>query len=67
LKAWYEGPSLVDILDTFSPPLRNSHKPLRICIYDQYSQSAGSILGDCVSVKVESGIIKEKDEVLLMP
>lgn len=27
----------------------------------------GNLMGDCISAKVESGIIKEKDEVLLMP
>lgn len=27
----------------------------------------GNLMGDCLQVKVESGIIKEKDEVLLMP
>jgi selenocysteine-specific translation elongation factor len=24
-------------------------------------------MGDCISAKVESGIIKEKDEIVLMP
>jgi len=27
----------------------------------------GNLMGDCISAKVESGIIKEKDELLLMP
>lgn len=27
----------------------------------------GNLMGDCIQAKVESGIIKEKDELLLMP
>ena len=27
----------------------------------------GNVIGDCVQAKVESGILKEKDELLLMP
>jgi translation elongation factor EF-1alpha len=68
LTKWYnDGPCLVDFLDTFNLPQRNVIKPLRVCIYDYYKASSGSLVGDCVQVKIESGIIKEKDEVLLMP
>ena len=36
-------------------------------MYDYYKAMEGNLMGDCVQAKVESGIIKEKDEVLLMP
>jgi translation elongation factor EF-1alpha len=46
-------------------PSRAIHKPLRICVYDYYTSTSGNLMGDCLSVKVESGIVKEKDELLL--
>lgn len=67
MSKWYEGPCLVEMLDTFSLPQRNIQKPLRVCIYDYYKASIGTLIGDCVSVKIESGILKERDEVVLMP
>jgi hypothetical protein len=30
-------------------------------------RTQGILIGDCVQVKVEAGIISEKDELLLMP
>lgn len=38
---------------------------MRVCIYDYYNSTSGQLIGDCVSAKVESGILKEKDELIL--
>lgn len=40
---------------------------MRVCVYDYFKAMEGNLMGDCISAKVESGIIKEKDELLLMP
>jgi translation elongation factor EF-1alpha len=42
-------------------PNRVTTKPLRICLYDYYKATEGTIIGDCVAAKVESGVIQEKD------
>jgi translation elongation factor EF-1alpha len=48
-------------------PKRQISKPLRIGVYGYFKAMEGSLIGDCISAKVESGIVKEKDELLLMP
>lgn len=58
---------MTSILDSLKVPKRNIHKPLRISIYDYFKATEGNLIGDCISVKVESGIIKEKDHLVLMP
>ena len=67
LTEWYQGPCLVEILDSMKLPKRNSTKPMRICVYDYYKSTEGTIIGDCIQAKIDSGIIKDKDSVLLMP
>lgn len=47
--------------------MKNQFKPTRLCIYDYYINNTGNLIGDCISGKLESGIIKEKDELILMP
>lgn len=34
---------------------------MRICVYDYYKQTEGTLIGDCIQAKIESGIAKEKD------
>lgn len=67
LTKWYNGSTLIEILDNLKAPKRNSNKPLRVCVYDYFKQTEGTIIGDCVQAKVDSGIIKERDTLLLMP
>jgi len=64
---WYKGPTLIENLDNFKLPKRGINKPLRICVYDYYKQTEGNLIGDCIQAKVESGIVKDKDQLLLMP
>ena len=42
-------------------------KPVRAAISEYCPKAQGALIGDCVSVKVESGVIREKDELVLMP
>lgn len=67
LVSWYKGPNLVEVLDNMKAPKRSSNKPLRVCVYDYFKQTEGTMLGDCIQAKVDSGIIKEKDTLQLMP
>lgn len=81
LKKWYGtddnrenrhkgGKCLIEIVDSFKPFPKPFKKPLRVGIYDFYNKGQdgfSALSGDCVSVKVESGIVKEKDKVLIMP
>jgi hypothetical protein len=40
---------------------------MRVCVYDYFKSNEGNLIGDCIQAKVESGIIKEKDALVLMP
>ena len=42
-------------------------KPVRASISEFCPKTQGPLIGDCVSAKVEAGIIKEKDDLLIMP
>ena len=64
---WYTGYTLIEHLDNFKLPKRSMNKPLRVCIYDYFKQTEGNLIGDCVQAKVESGIIKDRDCLILMP
>ena len=79
LTSWYnesqesphkKGKSLLEVIDNFKSSKKEIHKPLRVCIYDYFAKNRDGIshaTGDCLSVKVESGIMKEKVKLLLMP
>lgn len=65
LKLWYRGPSLLEAIDTFEPPIRNVAKPFRLPIAETLkSRSLGQA---AVSGKVEGGAIKIGSKVLVMP
>ncbi|MEM1640133.1 MAG: translation elongation factor EF-1 subunit alpha [Acidilobaceae archaeon] len=61
---WYDGPVLVEVLDSFKPPAKPVDKPLRIPIAGVYSiPGAGTVpVG-----RVESGVLKVGDKVVIMP
>ena len=46
------------------------NKPTRVCIYDIFTKNRDGFSitsGDCVSAKVESGVLLEKQKLLLLP
>jgi elongation factor 1-alpha len=61
---WYKGPTLSEALDTFIPPEKPINKPLRIPIQDVYSITG---VGTVPVGRVETGIIKSNQKVILMP
>jgi translation elongation factor EF-1alpha len=62
--AWYKGPTLVDVIDSLSPPLRSVDAPMRFVVSDVFKE-AGS--GLSVSGKLLTGFVRVGDRVLLMP
>ena len=61
---WYNGPTLVEALDTLVPPSRPIEKPLRIPIQDVYLISG---VGVVAVGRVESGVLKTGERVAIMP
>ena len=61
---------LVEAIETFKSPAKPYNKPTRVCVYGYYNKmrSAGDIVfGDCLSIKVESGVLHDNQVMNLMP
>jgi len=61
---WYSGPTLYEALDLFEVPPKPIEKPLRIPIQDVYSITG---VGTVPVGRVETGVLKEGDTVIIMP
>ncbi|MDI6847152.1 MAG: translation elongation factor EF-1 subunit alpha [Candidatus Bathyarchaeia archaeon] len=61
---WYKGPTLIEALDTFEMPPKPLEKPLRLPVQDVYSITG---VGTVPVGRVETGVLKEGDEVIFMP
>ncbi len=61
---WYEGPHLLEALDSITPPKRASDKPLRIPIQDVYKIGG---IGTVAVGRVETGILKPGMEIRIAP
>ncbi|KAG6552677.1 hypothetical protein Mapa_005624 [Marchantia paleacea] len=65
LKSWYSGPTLMESVDTFEQPLRNTLKPFRLIVAELVkTRSLGQA---AVSGKLESGALRIGSKVLVMP
>lgn len=42
-------------------------KPLRASVSEYYQNKSGALIGDCVKVKIEAGVLIEKSNIRLMP
>ncbi len=62
--SWYNGPTLLEALDTFKVPEKPVDKPLRLPIQDVYSIAG---FGTVPVGKVETGVMKPGDQVIIMP
>lgn len=60
--SWYDGPCLLELLDSLKVPPRDENLPLRIPILDRYKDSGMFVLG-----KIESGIVKYGQTYTIMP
>ena len=59
---WYDGPDLIELMDTIELPKRDEKGPVRVSILDRYKENSVYIMG-----KLESGTIKYGDTYTLMP
>ncbi|RWS06746.1 HBS1-like protein, partial [Dinothrombium tinctorium] len=64
LTSWYNGPCLLEVIDSFKPPERLVEKPFRLCIGDVF-KTMGS--GITVSGRIEAGAIRTSQKVIIMP
>jgi len=60
---WYDGPSLIQILDNMKPPERNEVAPLRVPVTDRYKEMG--LLQ--ITGKIEAGSVSKGQSVMLMP
>ncbi|MGQ9543311.1 MAG: translation elongation factor EF-1 subunit alpha [Candidatus Bathyarchaeia archaeon] len=61
---WYKGPTLLEVLDSFTIPPKPIDKPLRIPVQDVYSITG---VGTVPVGRVETGVLKEGDKIVFMP
>ncbi|CAI7833584.1 unnamed protein product, partial [Closterium sp. NIES-53] len=65
LKKWYTGPTLLEAIDSFSPPPRALNHPLRLAIAEVLKTRGLGQAG--VAGKVECGAMRPGTKVLVMP
>jgi len=64
LRRWYQGPSLVDLLDVLEPPARDILAPLRIPIANVF-KSHGS--GAAISGRLCGGVVQVGERLRILP
>ncbi|XP_055375116.1 protein HBS1 [Condylostylus longicornis] len=64
LTNWYNGPTLLDVIDNFKIPEKSIDKPLRMSISDIFKGTGSNF---CISGRIESGFICTNDKVLINP
>ncbi|XP_067840949.1 HBS1-like protein isoform X3 [Heptranchias perlo] len=64
LKVWYNGPCLLEQIDSFKSPQRLVEKPFRLCVSDVFKDQGS---GFSVTGKIEAGYVQTGDRVLVMP
>jgi elongation factor 1 alpha-like protein len=57
---WYTGPTLIEAIDQFSPPIRHINKPFRMCVSDV---SKSLSLGQTISGRIYAGATTAGDTV----
>ncbi|TDG41656.1 hypothetical protein AWZ03_011910 [Drosophila navojoa] len=62
LKAWYDGPHLLDVIEHFKVPERAVDRPFRMSVTDIYK---GTGSGFCISGRIETGALCVNDKVLV--
>ncbi|XP_076378952.1 translation elongation factor EF-1alpha (GTPase) HBS1 isoform X1 [Megalopta genalis] len=64
LSNWYQGPTLISVIDNFKCPERPVNKPFRLSVNDVFK---GTGSGFCVSGHVETGMASVGDKILVLP
>jgi small GTP-binding protein len=60
--SWYEGPTLLELLDSLELPPRNENESVRVPVLDRYKDQGIHVIG-----KIESGTVKYGATYTLMP
>lgn len=60
--AWYNGPSLFEVLDDIEPTNRDPFAPFRMPVMDKYKDMGAVVMGKC-----ESGLVAKGDTLMMMP
>jgi len=61
---WYDGPTLYEVMDTFTAPPKPIDKPLRLPIQDVFTITG---VGTVAVGRVETGVLKPGDKVIIEP
>ncbi|MBN1923953.1 MAG: translation elongation factor EF-1 subunit alpha [Nanoarchaeota archaeon] len=61
---WYKGPTLLEQIDSFSPPEKPTNLPLRVPVQDVYTITG---IGTVPVGRVETGVMKVGSKVVFMP
>ena len=61
---WYNGPTLMQALDQFEPPVKPVDKPLRMPIQQVFNIPG---VGTVPVGRVETGVLKVNDKIVVMP
>jgi len=61
---WYTGPTLLELIDNFVPPVKPVDKPLRLPVQDVYTITGH---GTVPVGRVETGVLKPNTNVIFMP
>ncbi|XP_069743372.1 HBS1-like protein isoform X2 [Narcine bancroftii] len=64
LRTWYNGPCLLEQIDSFKSPQRPVEKPFRLCVSDVFKDQGS---GFSVTGKIEAGYVQTGDRVLVVP
>ncbi|KAF8528930.1 P-loop containing nucleoside triphosphate hydrolase protein [Hysterangium stoloniferum] len=64
---WYEGPTLVDLIDQLDPPIRLLDAPLRIPISNVFKGQTSLSAGLGVSGRVCSGVVQVGERLRVLP
>ncbi|KAK4046544.1 hypothetical protein OIV83_005996 [Microbotryomycetes sp. JL201] len=67
LDAWYEGPTLVEQLDSLDVPKRAFDAPLRIPVSNVFRGQSATASGLAVSGRVETGIVQVGERLCALP
>jgi elongation factor 1 alpha-like protein len=64
---WYEGNTLIELIDSLESPSRDYESPLRFSINDVGTTKVESLQGFGIFGKVESGVVEVDHEYLITP
>lgn len=64
LRSWYNGPTLVDLLDVLQPPTRDIMSPLRFPIANVFRGQSSAI---AVSGRVCGGLVQVGERLRILP